>query len=855
MTHKVLKPNGQVLSRNTVRSWTPEEERSDALMKARQEYMTSVEAALGPACTEDDFEDDELTPVFESYEDEDEDGMEGTPDEVLPPTPEAGDNYVGARLLLPRGGDEGMAQGKVTKRARDNTGNPVGRANDNPILDTREYIVEFDDGTEADLSANVIAQNMYAQCDPDGNCYVLFDSIVDWRRSTTALDYDDQIARKADGRTFMRRSTAGWQLCIQWKDGTTSWEKLSALKESHPTEAAEYACAQGLEREPAFNWWVPHVLKKRQLIISKVKARAARYLKKNEKYGIKLPRNMKEARILDEQNGNTLWQDAIAKELANVGIAFKVLGDNDDIPRGYQFVKCHMIFDVKMEDFRRKARLVAGGHMTKAPAAVTYASVVSRETVRIALTIAALNELEVKVGDVMNAYITAPCTERIWTTLGSEFGTDAGKRALIVRALYGLKSSGAAFRKHLGECMRLMEYSPCLADPDLWYKAATKKDGTQYYSYILCYVDDIMVIHENPMPILQSINGFMKLKPDSIGEPDIYLGAKLKQVELDNDVFCWSLSPSKYVQEAVKNCENHINGNYEGRYEMKKLAPNPFALGCDPDMDTTPELPPNEASYYQSIIGVMRWMVELGRIDIATEVSQLSSYLAMPRRGHMEAALHIMSYLKVKHNSRLVLDPSYPEIDVSEFKMKRDWVEFYGEVEEAIPHNAPKPRGKGVDLRMFVDSDHAGNKATRRSRTGFLIFMNMALIGWVSKKQATIEGAVFGAEFVAMKHGVEELRGIRYKLRMMGVPIDGPTYIYGDNMSVINNTSKPESTLKKKSNSICYHFVREAVAMEECLTTWIPTLKNWADLLTKVLSGTKRRELVQGILYDIYDYE
>ena len=156
---------------------------------------------------------------------------------------------------------------------------------------------------------------------------------------------------------------------------------------------------------------------------------------------------------------------------------------------------------------------------------------------------------------------------------------------------------------------------------------------------------------------------------------------------------------------------------------------------------------------------------------------------------------------------------------------------------------------------MFVDSDHAGNKATRRSRTGFMIFMNMALIGWVSKKQATIEGAVFGAEFVAMKHGVEELRGIRYKLRMMGVPIDGPTYIYGDNMSVINNTSKPESTLKKKSNSICYHFVREAVAMQECLTTWIPTLRNWADLLTKVMSGTKRRELVKGVLYDIYDYD
>ena len=117
----------------------------------------------------------------------------------------------------------------------------------------------------------------------------------------------------------------------------------------------------------------------------------------------------------------------------------------------------------------------------------------------------------------------------------------------------------------------------------------------------------------------------------------------------------------------------------------------------------------------------------------------------------------------------------------------------------------------------MVDSDHAADKETRRSRTGFLIFLNMALITWYSKKQMTVESSVFGAEFVAMKHCVEELRAFRYKLRMMGVPLEGPTYIFGDNMSVINNTSTPELTLKKKSNAICYHALREAVAMGECV--------------------------------------
>jgi hypothetical protein len=211
-----------------------------------------------------------------------------------------------------------------------------------------------------------------------------------------------------------------------------------------------------------------------------------------------------------------------------------------------------------------------------------------------------------------------------------------------------------------------------------------------------------------------------------------------------------------------------------------------------------------------------------------------------------------MAYLKAKHNSRLVFDPTYPDIDQSNFKTC-DWKEFYGDVTEALPLDAPQPLGKDVDIRMMVDSDHAGDKRTRRSRTGFLIFINNAIVDWVSKKQPMIESSVFGAEFVAMKHGMEKLRGLRYKLRMMGVPVNGPSYIYGDNMSVIHNTQRPESTLKKKSNSICYHAVQESVAMGESLTGHIKTEHNLADLLTKVMFGSKRRRLVQGILHDIFD--
>ena len=159
-------------------------------------------------------------------------------------------------------------------------------------------------------------------------------------------------------------------------------------------------------------------------------------------------------------------------------------------------------------------------------------------------------------------------------------------------------------------------------------------------------------------------------------------------------------------------------------------------------------------------------MVELGRVDMITEVSILASQLALPREGHLDAVFHIFAYLKSHHNARICFDPTYANIDLSVFQ-EHDWKHFYGDMKEAIPLDAPSPHGKEVELRMFVDSDHAGDKRTRRSHTGFFIFLNSTLIQWVSKKQPMIETSVFGAEFVAMKHGMETLHGLRYKLRMM----------------------------------------------------------------------------------------
>eukprot|EP00804_Cyclotella_cryptica_P013817 CCRYP_019427-RA/>CCRYP_019427-RA protein AED:0.38 eAED:0.39 QI:0/0/0/1/0/0/3/0/267 len=194
-----------------------------------------------------------------------------------------------------------------------------------PCADTRIYEVRFPDGRTEELAANVIAEAVYAQCDADGNQYVLLDAIVDYRKDPSVA-----VARTTRFRSSMKivkRSTRGWELCCEWKDGSTSWQKLSDLKESHPLQVAEFAFAAQIADEPAFNWWVSWVLKKRDRIVSLVKRRSARYHKRTHKYGIELPKTVEEAYAIDRATGTTFWHDAIEKEMKNVRVAFDVLAD------------------------------------------------------------------------------------------------------------------------------------------------------------------------------------------------------------------------------------------------------------------------------------------------------------------------------------------------------------------------------------------------------------------------------------------------------------------------------------------------------------------------------------------------
>ena len=533
-------------------------------------------------------------------------------------------------------------------------------------------------------------------------------------------------------------------------------------------------------------------------------------------------------------------------EMKNVRIAFEVHEGKVEDLVGYQKVRCHVIWDIKLgENFRRKARLVAGGHTTDTPSSLTYSSVVSRDSVRIALTVAALNGLDVLGCDIQNAYISAPCREKIYIITGPEFGSDAGKVMIVVRALYGLKSSGASFRSMLANTLWNLSYRPTYADPDVWLKPATKANGFKYYEMVLTYVDDVISISEHPMRVVDGIKSVFKLKGDKAEVPDMYLGGSIARATTAAETECWTLSSEKYVKTAVANVEEVLA---KSGLRLPSKCNTPFVTGYHPQEDTTKELDAEGTRYYQELIGVLRWAIELGRVDMLLEVSLLSSHLALPRVGHLQQVYHIFGYLKGSPRRRIFFDPDHPNISEDRFQ-RYEWVDFYRDVKEEIPLNAPEPRGREVSIHCFVDASHASEKVTRRSQTGVLIFVNRAPIIFYSKRQNSVETSTFGSEFTACKQAVEMIKGLRYKLRMFGVPLEGPASMYCDNEAVYKNISIPSSVLNKKMHGISYHYCREAVADGTCRIAKEDTETNLADLFTKVLPKAKREDLLDRFMY------
>jgi hypothetical protein len=253
-------------------------------------------------------------------------------------------------------------------------------------------------------------------------------------------------------------------------------------------------------------------MKKRERIISKLQKK---YWRTEYKFGVRIPKTVDEALQLDKITGTRHWENALKKEMEKVSVTYRPKEDvtPDDVRKGrvkdmigFQEIKCHIVFNVKM-DFTRKACFVAGGHMTQPATRITYSSIVSRDSVQIAFLLATLNGLHILACDIGNAYLNAPCREKIWFQAGRECGADMGKVMVITRALYGLRTSGASWRQMLSDTLTSTEfgYTQSRGDPDVYCKRRSRPGGNDYYEMILVFVDDILCISHKPQEFMDKI--------------------------------------------------------------------------------------------------------------------------------------------------------------------------------------------------------------------------------------------------------------------------------------------------------------------------------------------------------------
>ena len=362
--------------------------------------------------------DCETTPMDEPVESPDHEDILDSMGRILEQQP-AFDKIIYTEVMMQNGNE--MAMGKVVRRSVDDDGRTTGTYHDNPFLNTVTYDMEFSNGQVKEYGTNIIAENMITQVDLDCYSLSLMDSIIDHCKDPSqAIPIEDKYITTKSRQRRLHKTMKGWKLHIKWKDKSKAWINLGDIKEAHPVETAEYARARGISNEPAFAWWVPYTLRKREVIFAAVKNRIRRTI---HKYGVKIPRDVKHVHEIDARNRITMWRDALKKEMYNVGVAFEILDEGVHAPHGWKQVTRHLVWDVKM-DFTRKARWVLDGHKTLDPIGSTYAGVVSRESVHIALTYAALNDLDVFTANIQNAYLQALSSQKDYIICGPEFGVE-----------------------------------------------------------------------------------------------------------------------------------------------------------------------------------------------------------------------------------------------------------------------------------------------------------------------------------------------------------------------------------------------------------------------------------------------
>ena len=610
-----------------------------------------------------------------------------------------------------------------------------------------------------------------------------------------------------------------WNVMMEWENGEITEEPLSIIGTDDPITCALYARENNLLQEEGWKRFRRYAKNEKKLtrLINQAKLRSYKEAKQY-KYGVELPRDYEHAVKIDAINGNTLWQDAVKLELDQIH-EYKVFDDRGDKRPGpdYKKIKVHLVYDCK-HDGRRKARLVADGHLTVVPVESVYSGVVSMRGIRLITFLAELNGLKLYATDIGNAYLEAKTKEKLYIVAGPEFGDLQGHFLVIDRALYGLRTSGARWHERFAECLHAEGFVPCRAEPDIWLR---ERNGC--YEYIGVYVDDLAMAMHDPEAFIQKLKDEYKFKFKGTGPISFHLGCDFLR---DGDGTL-RMEPQKYIERMIATYERHFGG------KPKSKARSPLEQGDHPELDTSDYCNEDETKAYQSLIGSMQWLISMGRFDTATAVMSMSRFRALPRKGHLERVKRIVGYAVNMRNAAIrfrVNEPDYSDVPIPEY----DWTySVYGDVKEELPKDAPDPLGRYVTMTTYKDANLMHCLATGRSVTAILHLLNGTPVDWFTKLQSTVETATFGSEFVSGRTAVEQIMELRLTLRYLGVPLRERVWMFGDNKTVVDSATTPHGKLHKRHIMLSYHRVREAIASGMIVFTFLDGKLNPADILSK----------------------
>ena len=404
----------------------------------------------------------------------------------------------------------------------------------------------------------------------------------------------------------------------------------------------------------------------------------------------------------------------------------------------------------------------------------------------------------------------------------------------MIKALYGLRRSGQAWHDRLADVLQAEGFTPSKAELDIWMR-----DAGDCYEYIATYVDDLALALKDPQAFVDILMNKYKFKLKGTGEISFHLGMDFFRDE--DSVLC--VSPKKYLKKILTWYERSF-----GETPQKNIH-SPLEKGDHPELDTTEILDQDGISKYQSMIGQLQWAITITRLDIATAVMTMSSFRAAPRVGQLERVKRIYAYLAKFQDATLRIrigEPDYSDLPDPEY----DWkYSVYGDSKEIIPTDAPEPKGRYVTTTSYVDANLMHCKATGKSVTGILHFVNQTPVEWYSKKAATVETATYGSEFVAARTCVEQIIDLRNTLRYLGVPLREKAFMFGDNQSVVNSSMEVHAKLHKRHTILSFHRVREAIASGIVRFHFIPGATNIADILSKHWVHAQVWPLLKTVLF------